>query len=62
MVPLGTFRQDLFYRLAKVRVKLAPLRERRGDAALISQHFLDRLNKQNEGFRHIKGLTPNALH
>ena len=62
MVKQGTFRQDLYYRLAKVKVNLAPLRERRGDASLIAQHFLERLNKQNEGFRHIAGLTPNALH
>ena len=62
MVKDGNFRQDLFYRLAKVQLKLPPLKERRGDVTLIAKHFLQRLNTQNEGFKHLKGLTPNALH
>jgi len=62
MVKNQTFRQDLFYRLAKVQLPLPPLREREGDVVMIAEHFLERLNQQNKGYRYISGITPNALH
>jgi two-component system, NtrC family, response regulator HydG len=50
MVATGTFREDLFYRLAVFPLLVTPLRQRRQDILLLARHFLNRLNKQHPGF------------
>ncbi|MDH7640792.1 PEP-CTERM-box response regulator transcription factor [Sphingomonas oryzagri] len=58
MVADGGFREDLWYRLAEMVVRLPTLAERPGDAVLLARHFLRRhapvINAQ------VKGLAPDA--
>jgi DNA-binding NtrC family response regulator len=45
MVAEGQFREDLFYRLNVIPVRMPSLRERRSDVPLLAQHFLDQFVK-----------------
>ena len=44
-VKAGRFRQDLFFRIAVIRVELPPLRERMEDVPLLAMHFLEGFSK-----------------
>ncbi|MBU6165857.1 MAG: PEP-CTERM-box response regulator transcription factor [Alphaproteobacteria bacterium] len=55
----GRFREDLFYRLAEIVVRIPALKDRPGDAALLGQYFLNRYARENG--RDFKGFTPDAI-
>ena len=59
MIAAGRFREDLFYRLAEIVVRIPSLKERHGDAALLAQYFMIRFSRENG--RQFKGLTPEAI-
>ena len=42
----GNFREDLFYRLNVIEVKIPPLRERKGDLLPLAQHFLEKYSRE----------------
>lgn len=58
-VSQGLFREDLFYRLNVIHIKLPPLRERRDDLRALIEHFI-LLQNARMGTR-IKGLSPEAM-
>jgi len=59
IITSGEFREDLYYRISEVTVRIPPLRDRAGDAVVIAQAILDR--RAREHGRAIKGFTPEAL-
>ena len=59
MIGEGTFREDLFYRLAEIVVKIPTLAERPGDATLLAKAFLNRFAAEMNP--QVKGLASDAL-
>ncbi|MEW5982757.1 MAG: sigma-54 dependent transcriptional regulator [Acidobacteriota bacterium] len=58
-VAAGQLREDLFYRLNVLAIRLPPLRERKDDLPLLVDAFLKQFNAQNS--RALAGLTPDAM-
>ncbi|MBN8485386.1 MAG: PEP-CTERM-box response regulator transcription factor [Sphingomonadales bacterium] len=59
MIADGRFREDLFYRLAEIVVKIPSLAERPGDASLLAKAFLARFAAEMNPA--VKGFAPDAL-
>ena len=55
----GTFRDDLYYRLNVIVIKIPPLRERTEDIPLLSKHFIKKYGEENQ--REGLILEPSAL-
>ena len=59
LVENGSFREDLYYRLKVVEVRMPPLRERREDLQLLSDYFLEQFNR--EFGKTLQGLSPEVM-
>jgi two-component system NtrC family response regulator len=55
----GRFREDLFYRLSEISVRIPPMRERQGDRSLLAHAFLERF-AQAQG-RALRGFSVEAI-
>ncbi len=58
-VKKGVFREDLYYRLNVIPIKLPPLRERRNDIPLLARYFLKRFSKEQN--KTIDSISPSAM-
>jgi two-component system, NtrC family, response regulator len=59
MIREGSFREDLYYRLSEIGVKIPPLRERPGDPVLLARAFLERYTRAQG--RNLKGFSSDAI-
>ena len=58
-VKKGAFREDLFYRLNVLSIKIPPLRDRAEDIPLLCDHFIERFNSRLN--KKIEGIAPAAM-
>jgi PAS domain S-box-containing protein len=59
LVSRGRFRDDLYFRLAVVRLSIPPLAERREDIPHLIEHFIERFNAKTG--KRLQGVTPGVM-
>jgi len=59
LVKAGIFREDFYYRINVVKINLPPLRDRKEDIPLLTEHFITKFNRLKG--KDIQGLQPEAL-
>jgi len=59
LIETGDFREDLFYRINVFPLFLPPLRDRREDIPMLTDHFIEKFNKRNNAS--VKRITTTAL-
>jgi nitrogen regulation protein NR(I) len=59
LIAVGNFREDLFYRLNVVPIRLPALRERTSDIPPLVEHFLTKFNERLR--KHVSGVEPAAM-
>ena len=59
LVKKGSFRQDLYYRINVVRLRVPPLREHKEDVPLLVDHFIDHFNRLKG--KSIAGVSPDVI-
>jgi DNA-binding NtrC family response regulator len=55
----GLFREDLYYRLNVIEVRIPPLRERKEDIEVLARHFVGKYSKENQ--KKVVGITEEAM-
>jgi DNA-binding NtrC family response regulator len=55
----GLFREDLYYRLNVIEVKIPPLRERREDIDVLARSFIEKYSKENN--KRVTGISDEAM-
>ena len=59
MLEDGSFREDLYYRLSVIQLRIPPLRERRDDIPLLAEHFVEQFSQRYGP--PLRRLTPSAV-
>lgn len=55
----GRFREDLYWRLNVIEIKIPPLRERKEDIEVLAKHFIDKYSREHK--KSVKGIDKEAL-
>lgn len=59
LIEEGRFRQDLFFRISEVTIRIPPLRDREGDALVLGRMFMEKAAQQHN--RSLRGFSKDAL-